>query len=64
MATNISCKKPNHKNLRSHALNKAKKQQKVNLQVVRDENGNKYRVSAREKRALLKGTLLQNEKAA
>ena len=41
MATNISYKKPNHKNIRSHALNTTKKQQKVNLQVVRDENGNK-----------------------
>lgn len=71
MATNISYKKPNHKNIRSHALNTTKKQQKVNLQVVRDENGNKYRISAREKRTLLKGestnekeTLLDNDKAA
>lgn len=59
MAINISYKKPNHKNLRSHALNSTKKQQKVNLQIVRDENGNKYRISAREKR-----TLLKSEKAA
>lgn len=59
MATNVSCKKPNHKNIRSHALNTTKKQQKVNLQVVRDENGNKFRISAREKR-----TLLKDEKAA
>ncbi len=54
MATNVSLKKPNHKNLRSHALNKTKKQQKVNLQIVRDENGNKRRMSAREKRTQLK----------
>lgn len=54
MATNVSCKKPNHKNLRSHALNSTKKQQKVNLQIIRDENGNKVRISAREKRTLLK----------
>ena len=64
MATNISCKKPNHKNLRSHACNSTKKQQKVNLQVVRDENGNKYRVSAREKRTLLRGSKVEEKTAS
>ncbi len=52
--TNISRKKPNSANARSHACNSTKRQQKVNLQVVRDENGNKFRISAQEKKPLLK----------
>lgn len=56
---NISRKKPNSANARSHACNSTKRQQKVNLQVVRNENGNKFRISAGEKR-----TLLKNEKKA
>ena len=55
MAVKITNKKPLFGNKRSHALNATRKKQGVNLQVVRDENGNKYRISAREKRTLLKG---------
>lgn len=57
--TNISRKKPNSANARSHACNSTKRQQKVNLQVVRDENGKKHKISTQEKR-----TLLKNEKIA
>lgn len=54
MATNISNRKPNFKNIRSHALNSTKKKQGLNLVVVRDVNGKKYRVSAKELRTLKK----------
>lgn len=54
MAINVSYKKPNSANTRSHALNHSKRQQKVNLQVVRLEDGTKVRVSAREKKTLFK----------
>ena len=46
MGKNLSRKKPNSANKRSHACNSTKTQQKVNLQVVR--------LSAREKRTLMK----------
>jgi len=59
MAINVSKKKPNSANLRSHALNATKKQQKPNLQVIKLADGTKVRVSAREKR-----TLEKMEKAA
>lgn len=54
MAVNLTCKKPNSANTRSHALNTSKRQQKLNLQVVRLEDGSKVRITAREKKALLK----------
>lgn len=54
MAVNVSNRKPNFKNLRSHALNSTRKKQGLNLVVVRDVNGKKYRVSAKELRTLKK----------
>lgn len=54
MAVNISARKPNFKNLRSHAKNKTSKKQGLNLQVVRLENGEKVRVSVKELRTLQK----------
>ena len=54
MGKNISRKKPNSANKRSHALNSTKKQQKVNLQVVRLEDGTRVRISTREMRTLMK----------
>ena len=54
MGKNLSCKKPNSANKRSHACNSTKTQQKVNLQVVRLEDGTRVRVSAREKKTLMK----------
>lgn len=58
MATNISNRKPNFKNLRSHARNKTSKKQGLNLQVVRLENGEKVRLSAKEIRTLKKEELM------
>jgi len=54
MAVNVSNRKPNFKNIRSHALNSTRKKQGLNLVVVRDVNGKKYRVSAKELRTLKK----------
>ena len=54
MAKNSSFRKPNFKNLRSHALNATKKKQKLNLQVVTLENGEKVKLSAKEIRTLKK----------
>lgn len=59
MAKNITNRKPNVKNLRSHALNATKKKQGLNLQVVRLEDGTRVRISTKDKR-----TLLKNQKAA
>ena len=59
MAVNISKRAGNVKNQRSHALNATKKRQNLNLQVYRLEDGSKVRISAKEKR-----TLLKNQKAA
>ena len=54
MAKNESNRKPNIKNLRSHALNTTKKKQKLNLQVVSLENGEKVKLSAKEIRNMKK----------
>ena len=54
MAKNITNRKPNVKNIRSHAINATKKKQKLNLIVVKDINGKKFRVSAKELRSLKK----------
>ena len=54
MGKNLSYKKPNSANKRSHACNSTKTQQKVNLQVVRLEDGTRVRISAREKKSLMK----------
>jgi ribosomal protein L28 len=54
MAKNESNRKPNIKNIRSHALNATKKKQKLNLQVVTLENGEKVKLSAKEIRNMKK----------
>ena len=54
MAVNITTRKDNVKNLRSHALNSTKKRQNLNLQVYRLEDGTKVRLSAKEIRTLKK----------
>lgn len=54
MAVNISLRKGNVKNKRSHALNSTKTRQNLNLQVIRLEDGSKKRISTKEKRTLLK----------
>ena len=59
MAVNVSTRKGNVKNKRSHALNATKTRQNLNLQVHRLEDGTKVRISAKEKR-----TLKKNEKTA
>ena len=59
MAVNVSNRRGNVKNLRSHALNATKKRQNVNLQVYRLEDGTKVRLSTKEIR-----TLTKQEKAA
>ena len=57
MAKNESIRKPNVKNLRSHALNSTKKKQKLNLQVVTLDNGEKVKLSPKEIRNMKKDTL-------
>ena len=60
MAINISSRRPNlRKRKRSHALNTTNSTQNLNLQVFRLADGTKTRISAKEKR-----TLLKNQKAA
>jgi len=59
MAVNISGRKGNVKNIRSHALNATKKRQRVNLQAYKLEDGSTVRLSTKEIR-----TLNKNEKAA
>ena len=59
MAINVTTRKDNVKNIRSHALNATKKRQNLNLQVYRLEDGTKVRLSAKEIR-----TLMKNERAA
>lgn len=54
MARKSTNRKPNIKNLRSHALNATKKKQKLNLQVVTLENGEKVKLSAKEIRNMKK----------
>ncbi len=59
MPVNLSCKKPLKANKRSKALNTTKSPKKPNLQVVTLEDGTRIRLTAREKR-----TLLKDQKAA
>ena len=54
MAKNLSNRKPNIKNLRSHALNSSKKKQSLNLQVVTLDDGQNIRLSAKEAKTLKK----------
>ena len=59
MAVNVTTRKGNVKNTRSHALKATKKRQNLNLQICRLDDGSKVRMSAKEKR-----TMLKNQKAA
>ncbi len=59
MPVNVTTRKGNVKNKRSHALNATKTRQNLNLQVYRLEDGTKVRLSTKEKR-----TLLKNDKTA
>lgn len=59
MAVNVSTRKGNVKNKRSHALNATKTRQNINLQVCRLDDGSRVRRSAKEIR-----TMKKNEKAA
>ena len=54
MAVNVSNRKGNVKNIRSHALNSTKKRQKTNLQVVKLDDGSKVRLSVKEIRTMNK----------
>lgn len=55
MAINVSNRKPNNSARdRSHALNTHNRTQKLNLQVVRLEDGRRVRITTKEKRTLLK----------
>lgn len=54
MAVNITTRRDNVKNIRSHALNATKKRQNLNLQVYRLEDGTKVRLSTKEIRTLRK----------
>ena len=54
MAVNVSNRKGNVKNIRSHALNNTKKRQKTNLQVVKLDDGSKVRLSVKEIRTMNK----------
>ena len=51
MAVKATTRKGNVKNKRSHSLRATKTLQNLNLQVVRDENGNKVRRSVKEIRS-------------
>lgn len=64
MAKKITGRKPLSGNSRSHALNATKKQQKLNLQVVRLEDGTKVRLTARELRSLNKSNKVEVEEVA
>lgn len=48
MAKNVSNRKANVKNKRSHALNATKTKQNTNLQIHRNESGKKERLSVKE----------------
>ena len=47
-------RKPLFGNNRSHALNATKRKQKLNMKTIRDENGNKVKVTVREAKKLNK----------
>lgn len=54
MAVNITTRRDNVKNMRSHAKNANKKRQNLNLQVYSLEDGTKVRLSTKEIRTLRK----------
>ena len=56
MATKVTSKKTKTVNNRPNCLKITKRKQKVNLQTVTDENGNKIRTSAREARSMKKNS--------
>ncbi len=60
MAVNVTSRKPNFKNTRSHALNATRKKQGLNLQVVRLDNGEKVRVSNKELRTAKKASKVKD----
>lgn len=64
MAIKVTNKKPLTANYRSHALNRTKRQQKPNLQVVRLEDGTKVRMSTREARSFRKQAEQEESTAA
>ena len=61
MAIKITSRKPLKGNDRSHALNTHKRSRKLNLQVVRLEDGTKVRISAKEARTLRKSEKVNAE---
>ena len=62
MALNVSSRKPNkNKRIRSHALNTTNSTQKLNLQVVRLEDGSRVRISTKEARTLRKAEKVDAE---
>ena len=54
MALNQSNRKPNVKNMRSHALNSTKKIQRLNLQKVKLDDGSTVKLSRKEIRTMNK----------
>ena len=60
MAIKVTNRKPLKGRDRSHALNTSKRARKLNLQVVRLDDGTKVRMSVKEKKTLNK----QNNKIA
>ncbi len=60
MAVNVTSRKPNFKNKRSHALNASRKKQGLNLQVVRLESGERVRVSNNELRTVKKAVKVKD----
>lgn len=54
MAVKMTNKKPLSGNRRSHSCRATKHMQKVNMQLVTLSDGSKVKMSAREKRTLLK----------
>ncbi len=60
MAINVSNRTPNcSARQRSHALNTTNRKQKLNLQVVRLEDGTRVRVSNKEARTLRKDSKVE-----
>ena len=52
MAANVSKRKGNVKNKRSHSLRATKARQNLNLQIAKMAGGTRKRVSTKEKRTL------------
>ncbi len=54
MAVKATTRRPSFGNLRSHSVRATRHKQKLNLQVVRLEDGSKVRLTTREMRTLRK----------